>query len=75
MREKQKLRRIYRVLENQFRNYLSEALRRPGVTGENLLQLLETRMDNVIYRLASPRRAPRPARWSRTVTSRSTVTA
>lgn len=51
LREKQKLRRIYRVLENQFRNYLSEALRRPGVTGENLLQLLETRMDNVIYRL------------------------
>ena len=51
LREKQKLRRIYRILENQFRNYLSEALRRPGVTGENLLQLLETRMDNVIYRL------------------------
>lgn len=51
LREKQKLRRIYRILENQFRNYLTEALRRPGVTGENLLQLLETRMDNVIYRL------------------------
>ena len=51
LREKQKLRRIYRVLENQFRNYLEEALRRPGVTGENLLQLLETRLDNVIYRL------------------------
>lgn len=51
LREKQKLRRIYRILENQFRNYLSEALRRPGVTGENLLQLLETRMDNVVYRL------------------------
>ena len=51
LREKQKLRRIYRVLENQFRNYLSEALRKPGVTGENLLQLLETRMDNVVYRL------------------------
>jgi small subunit ribosomal protein S4 len=51
LREKQKLRRVYRVLENQFRNYLSEALRRPGVTGENLLQLLETRMDNVVYRL------------------------
>ena len=50
LREKQKLRRIYRVLENQFRNYLDEALRRPGVTGENLLQLLETRFDNVIYR-------------------------
>ena len=51
LREKQKLRRIYRVLENQFRNYLTEALRRPGVTGENLLQLLELRFDNVIYRL------------------------
>jgi small subunit ribosomal protein S4 len=51
LREKQKLRRIYRILENQFRNYLSEALRKPGVTGENLLQLLETRMDNVVYRL------------------------
>ncbi|MCS6777523.1 MAG: 30S ribosomal protein S4 [Chloroherpetonaceae bacterium] len=51
LREKQKLRRIYRVLEKQFRNYLKEALRRPGVTGENLLQLLELRFDNVIYRL------------------------
>jgi small subunit ribosomal protein S4 len=51
LREKQKLRRIYRVLENTFRNYLKEALRRPGVTGENLLQLLELRLDNVIYRL------------------------
>ncbi len=51
LREKQKLRRIYRVLEGQFHNYLQEALRRPGVTGENLLQLLEMRLDNVIYRL------------------------
>jgi small subunit ribosomal protein S4 len=51
LREKQKLRRIYRVLENQFHNYLVEALRRPGVTGENLLQLLEIRLDNVIFRL------------------------
>lgn len=51
LREKQKLRRIYRVLEIQFRNYLTEALRRPGVTGENLLQLLELRLDNVIFRL------------------------
>lgn len=58
LREKQKLRRIYRVLENQFRNYLTEALRRPGVTGENLLQLLELRFDNVIYRLGlAPSRA------------------
>lgn len=51
LREKQKLRRIYRVLEGQFRNYLTEAERRRGVTGENLLQLLEMRLDNVIYRL------------------------
>jgi small subunit ribosomal protein S4 len=51
LREKQKLRRIYRVLEGQFRNYLTEATRRGGVTGENLMQLLEMRLDNVIYRL------------------------
>ncbi len=51
LREKQKLRRIYRVLEKQFRNYLSEAQRLPGVTGENLLRLLELRLDNVVYRL------------------------
>lgn len=51
LREKQKLRRMYRVLEGQFRNYLSEAERRKGVTGENLLQLLEMRLDNVVFRL------------------------
>jgi small subunit ribosomal protein S4 len=51
LREKQKLRRIYRVLERPFRNYLTEANRRGGVTGENLLQLLEMRLDNTIYRL------------------------
>jgi small subunit ribosomal protein S4 len=51
LREKQKLRRMYRVMEGQFRNYLVEANRRGGVTGENLLQLLEMRLDNVIYRL------------------------
>ena len=51
LREKQKLRRIYRVMEGQFRLYLEEALRLPGVTGENLMQLLETRLDNVIFRL------------------------
>ncbi len=51
LREKQKLRRIYRVLERPFRNYLTEATRRGGVTGENLLQLLEMRLDNTIYRL------------------------
>lgn len=51
LREKQKLKRIYRVLETQFRNYFKEAVRRKGVTGEILLQLLELRLDNAVYRL------------------------
>ncbi|MGO8673660.1 MAG: 30S ribosomal protein S4 [Capsulimonadaceae bacterium] len=51
LREKQKMKRTYRVLERPFRNYLAEAERRRGVTGENLLGLLETRLDNTIYRL------------------------
>lgn len=51
LREKQKMRRIYGVLERQFRNYMKEATRRPGVTGDTLLQLLELRLDNVVYRL------------------------
>lgn len=51
LREKQKLRRMYGVLERQFRNYFKEASRRKGSTGENLLQLLETRLDNVVYRM------------------------
>jgi small subunit ribosomal protein S4 len=51
LREKQKLKRIYRVLEGQFQNYFKEATRRKGVTGETLLQLLEARLDNVVYRL------------------------
>ena len=50
IREKQKARRIYGVLERQFRNYYDEASRRRGITGENLLQLLESRLDNVVYR-------------------------
>jgi small subunit ribosomal protein S4 len=50
LREKQKARRIYGVLERQFRNYYDKATRRSGLTGENLLQLLETRLDNVVYR-------------------------
>lgn len=50
LREKQKLRRIYGVLERQFRNYYKEAARIKGSTGENLLQLLESRLDNVVYR-------------------------
>ncbi len=51
LREKQKLRRIYGVLEKPFRNYFAEAARRTGVTGTNLLQLLEGRLDNMVYRM------------------------
>lgn len=51
LREKQKVRRIYGVLEKQFRNYYTDAARRKGATGENLLQLLEGRLDNVVYRM------------------------
>ncbi|HET7369572.1 MAG TPA: 30S ribosomal protein S4 [Gammaproteobacteria bacterium] len=51
LREKQKLRRMYGVLEKQFRGYYKEAARRRGATGENLLQLLECRLDNVVYRM------------------------
>ncbi|GAA5170721.1 MULTISPECIES: 30S ribosomal protein S4 [Halomonadaceae] len=51
LREKQKVRRIYGVLENQFRNYYKEAARMKGATGELLLQLLESRLDNVVYRM------------------------
>ncbi len=50
LREKQKARRIYGVLEKQFRNYYKEAARKSGITGENLLQILESRLDNVMYR-------------------------
>jgi small subunit ribosomal protein S4 len=51
LREKQKVKRIYGVLENQFRRYFETAERTRGITGETLLQLLERRLDNVIYRL------------------------
>jgi small subunit ribosomal protein S4 len=51
LREKQKLRRIYGVLEHQFRGYYAAADSRKGITGENLLQLLESRLDNVAYRM------------------------
>ncbi len=50
LREKQKARRIYGVLERQFRNYYTEASNMKGITGENLLRLLESRLDNVLYR-------------------------
>lgn len=51
LREKQKLRRIYGVLERQFAGYFEMAERKKGITGENLLQILESRLDNVIYRI------------------------
>ena len=51
LREKQKVKRIYGLLERQFRNYYKKASTKKGNTGENLLQLLETRLDNVIYRM------------------------
>jgi small subunit ribosomal protein S4 len=61
LREKQKARRFYGVLEKQFRSYYDKASRAPGVTGENLLRLLETRFDNVLVRLgfAASRRQAR----------------
>lgn len=58
LREKQKARRAYGVLERQFHRYFEKALKRKGATGEALLQTLETRLDNVVYRLAlAPTRA------------------
>jgi small subunit ribosomal protein S4 len=51
LREKQKMRRIYGVLERQFRNYYASASQKKGSTGENLLNLLESRLDNVVYRM------------------------
>jgi small subunit ribosomal protein S4 len=51
LREKQKVRRFYGVMETQFRKHFDEAVRRGGVTGDTLLQILETRLDNVVYRL------------------------
>src|SRR5512139_1955294 len=51
LREKQKVRRLYGVLERQFRNYYKKADRQKGATGENLLRLLEARLDNVVYRM------------------------
>ena len=51
LREKQKVRRTYGIMEKQFRSYYKEAARRKGATGENLLKLLESRLDNVVYRM------------------------
>ena len=51
LREKQKARRFYGILESQFKKYFEMASRKKGITGENLLQILETRLDNVVYRM------------------------
>ena len=61
LREKQKVRRMYGLLEKQFARLMSEATRKPGLTGENLLQFLELRLDNAVYRagFATSRRAAR----------------
>lgn len=61
LREKQKVRRVYGLLEKQFAKLMNEASRRPGLAGENLLQLLELRLDNAVYRagFATSRRAAR----------------
>jgi len=61
LREKQKARRIYGILEKQFRNYFQRAVREKGITGENLLRMLECRLDNLVYRLgfAPSRKAAR----------------
>ena len=70
LREKQKLRRMYGVLERQFRNYYQKAAGRPGATGETLLQFLECRLDNVVYRMgfASTRAEARQLVTHRAVT-------
>ncbi|PWG62125.1 30S ribosomal protein S4 [Sediminicurvatus halobius] len=76
LREKQKVRRIYGVLERQFRNYYAEADRRRGNTGENLLRLLECRLDNIVYRMgfASTRAEARQLVAHRAVTVNGRVT-
>jgi small subunit ribosomal protein S4 len=51
LREKQKARRFYGILESQFRGYFGMAVKRKGITGENLLQILESRLDNIVFRL------------------------
>ncbi len=69
LREKQKLRRMYGVLERQFGNYYVEAARRTGSSGENLLKLLECRLDNVVYRMgfAATRAEARQLVWHKSI--------
>jgi ribosomal protein S4 len=66
LREKQKVKRMYGVLERQFRRYFAEADRRKGNTGETLLKLLESRLDNVATAWASARPALKRVSWCRT---------
>ena len=68
LREKQKVRRIYGLLERQFRNTYHEAEQKKGVTGENLLQLLESRLDTVVYRMGFGASAHRGAPGRRATT-------
>lgn len=63
LREKQKIKRYYGVLEKQFRKFFKEADRREGVTGENLIQLLESRLDNMVYRSGLARSRPEARIW------------
>lgn len=65
LREKQMARRIYGVMEGQFRRYFQEARRRPGVTGQYLLQLLERRLDNVVFRLGFAESRNQARQWVR----------
>ena len=69
LNEKQKVKFVYGILENQFHTYYEKATRMPGQTGVNLLVLVERRLDNVVYRLALPRPAATPASWFPTTTS------
>jgi small subunit ribosomal protein S4 len=73
LREKQKAKHIYGVLEGQFRRYFSRAEREKGITGENLLKLLERRLDNVVFRLGMAPPGASRGRWWPTDISRSTA--
>ena len=71
--EKQKVKFVYGVMEKQFRMYYEKAARMPGKTGDNLLILVERRLDNVVYRLGFAMTGVRPASWWATATSPSTA--
>ena len=73
LREKQKVKFIYGVLEKQFHGYFEKAKAMPGITGENLMRILESRLDSVIFRLGFARTRKEARRSSPTATSWSTV--